>query len=92
MVANTFHMDFKIAERFGLEAIIDTYERCQEWRSNVQMYTALVLNLNWLIWEHYEAGNMKLAKLYDELWRKADEWACENFKGEDARYYFQETD
>ena len=31
----TFWMDFSIADRFGIEAIIDTYERdFKEWQAN----------------------------------------------------------
>ena len=48
--------------------------------------------LNWKIWQHYESGNETLAKLYDSLWRKADEYAGENLKGEEASYYFKTID
>jgi hypothetical protein len=31
--------------------------------------------LNWKIWEHYENGNRDFAKVYTELWQKADIYA-----------------
>ena len=89
----TFWQDFAIAEHFGSAAIRDTYKRAFEgWRDNVEYLTELVMVLNWRIWLHYENGNEPLARLYNELWRKADSWCCDNLTGDDARYYFSTTD
>lgn len=33
-----------------------------------------------------------LAALYDRLWREADEYAMNNFKGEELDYYYRVTD
>lgn len=88
----TFYTDFSIADRFGLSAVKDTYNRAfAEWKHDYIYLTELVMVLNWKIWEHYEK-NMQLAKLYDSLWRKADEYACNNLKGEELRYFFNTTD
>lgn len=88
----TFWMDFSIADRFGIAAVKDTFNRAfKEWKSNYKYLTELVMVLNHKIWQKHET-NYALAKVYDELWRKADEWACENLKGEEAEYYFRTLD
>lgn len=89
----TFYQDFTIAEAFGASAIKGTFSRAFiEWRNNYKYLTELVMVLNHKIWEHYEKKNMQHAELYNELWRKADEYACENLKGDEAAYFFQVTD
>ena len=90
---NTFWQDFAIAERFGMNAIKDTYKMCKSWQDNVKMWTALVLVLNHKIWHFYKKfGDCAITRLYDKLWREADDFARENFKGKDAVYYYQATD
>ena len=89
---STFYEDFSIADAFGAKAIKDTYKRAfNEWKSNYKYLTELIMALNWKIFEHY-GHNDEYAKLYDELWRKSDEWACENLEGEALDYYFITTD
>lgn len=88
----TFYEDFSIADNFGLSAIKDTYKRAMEaWKSDYKYLTELVMALNWKIWEHYEQ-NDAYAKLYDKLYREADEYACNNLKGEELSYFYQTTD
>lgn len=88
----TFDFDFTIAELFGESAIRDTYERLfNAFKGDTKSLTELVLILNWKIWAWYEV-NEAVARVYDELWRKADEWACDNLKGEDAEYYYRTLD
>ena len=88
----TFYTDFSIAERFGLEAVQDTYNRAMEgWKNNYKYLTELVTALNWKIWEHYES-NAELASLYNMLWEMADEYACDNLKGEELDYFYRTTD
>lgn len=88
----TFPMDFAIAERFGIDAVKDTFNRAfDEWKGNYKYLTELVMVLNWKIWQWYEKDD-ELAKVYDELWRKADEWACENLTGEAADYFYRTLD
>lgn len=89
----TFLADFTIADKFGLSAIQDTYNRTfNEWKNNYQYLTELVMVLNWKIWEHYEKNNQQYAELYNKLWEEADGWACENLHGEELSYFFQVTD
>lgn len=89
----TFYNDFSIADRFGLSAIQDTYNRAfSEWKSDYRYLTELVLVLNWKIWEHYDKENEDYARLYDRLWRTAGEYALDNLHGEELEYYLRTTD
>ena len=89
----TFNIDFTIADKFGVNAIIDTYERAfNEWKNDYKYLTFLVLNLNHKIWEHYEKNNEKYATLYDELWRRTDEYAMNNLKDSELHYYISVLD
>ena len=93
VVGNTFWMDFTIADAFGVNAIKDTYKRAfNEWKDDYKMLTALVIVLNHKIWQHYEAENNELTSLYDELWKKADQYACDTLKGEALEYFLEVTD
>ena len=88
----TFWEDFSIADVFGANAVKDTYNRAfKGWKDNYIYLTELVMVLNWKIWQHYEK-NEPLARVYNELWEQADEYACENLKGEEAKYFFNVTD
>ena len=89
----TFWSDFSIADRFGAAAVRDTFERAmKEWKCNHIYLTELVIVLNHKIWFWHSKHNDTFAKLYDELWREADSYACENLKGEELSYYFDTLD
>ena len=89
----TFYSDLTIADLYGPEAVKDTYKRVNnKWRSNYEYYTEFVLCLNHKIWEHYEAGNEELARVYNDLWIEADDWVKDNYKGEAYQHYFNVTD
>lgn len=88
----TFYEDFSIADCFGISAIKDTYKRCMdEWKTDYKYLTELVMALNWKIWEHY-GKNDTLAKVYYDLWGKADLYATENLKGDELSYFYRTTD
>ena len=88
----TFWQDFSIADSFGESAIRDTYKRAMDnWKTNYKYLTELVMILNWKIWQHYEK-NEAYGELYEELWRKADNYACNNLKGDELSYFFRTTD
>jgi len=88
----TFWMDFSIADKFGIEAIVDTFNRAfKEWQTNHIYLTELVMVLNHKIWQWYEK-NDTIARVYDKLWRKADEWAQENLHGKELQYFYEVTD
>lgn len=93
LVSNTFWMDFTIADNFGISAIKDTYKRAfNEWHDDYKMLTALVVTLNHKIWQHYENNNHDIAKLYDSLWRQAEDYALSNLKDDALAYYYEITD
>lgn len=89
----TFYTDFSIADMFGVSAIRDTYRRGLETAVALgyKELTEFVMALNWKIYEHYQT-NQRFAELYDELWRRAEDFARENLKGEELAYYYQTTD
>lgn len=88
----TFYQDFSIADHFGINAIKDTFKRAfNEWKDDYKFLTELVMVLNWKIFEHYE-NNEPVARVYDSLWKQADEYAIENLKDEEAKYYYEITD
>ena len=88
----TFYEDFSIADWFGVDAIRDTFKRAfAHWQEDYKFLTELVMALNWKIWEHYES-NEKYAKVYNELWEKADLYATSHLKGEELAYFYRTTD
>lgn len=88
----TFYEDFSIADHLGASAVRDTYCRAfNSWQNDIEYMTELVMVLNWKIAEHGNR-NYRLAKLYYQLWHKADEWVVDNFDGEDLEYYLRTTD
>lgn len=88
----TFWEDFSIADKYGIAGVKDTYRRAfSEWKDDYKFFTELTLVLDHKIWQHYES-NRELAALYDRLWREADEYAMNNFKGEELDYYYRVTD
>ena len=90
--STTFWQDFSIADHFGIPAVKDTFRRAfSEWKKDYRYLTDLVIVLNHKIWQHYEK-NEPLARVYDELWRKASDYAVKNLKGEELSYYLDETD
>lgn len=88
----TFYMDFSIADKFGADAIKDTYNRAfNEWKNDYEYLTELVMVLNWKAWEHSE-NNVKYTILYNELWEEADNYALKNLKDEKLDYFCKTTD
>ncbi len=88
----TFYLDFSIADRFGIAAVKDTYNRAfKEWKDNHEYLTELVMVLNWKVWEHY-GNNDDLATTYNDLWMAADSYACNNLVGEELNYFLRVTD
>lgn len=89
----TFWNDFSIADKFGIDAIKDTAKRAfDEWHTNTEYITEFVIVLNWKLWQHYEDGNMEVAKVYDGLWKQYNTWCLENLKDDDLKYFIEQTD
>ena len=92
-MTTTFWEDFSIADHFGVDAIKDTFHRAfNEWKSDYIYLTELVIVLNHKLWQYYRLGNDALARLYNDLWEKADAYACENLKGDELMHFYQVTD
>ena len=88
----TFYEDFSIADKFGANAILDTYKRSfRYYKDNYKYLTELVMVLNWKIWEHHEA-NERYAQLYNRLWEETSLWAEENLKDKQLSYYYSTID
>jgi hypothetical protein len=88
----TFYEDFSIADNLGIQAIKDTYKLAfNSWKHDHKYITEFIMALNWKIHEHY-GTNDAYAKVYDALWREADEWATDNLTGEELQYYYEITD
>lgn len=91
-VQTTFWNDFSIADRFGIHAIKDTYNRAfSEWKDNYKYLTELILVLNHKIWQYYE-NHPYVAEVYNRLWEETDLYATNNLQGEELSYFFHVTD
>lgn len=89
----TFYADLSIAECYGVYGVKDTYRRVmRSWGNNLEYMCEWVIALNQKIWQHYDTQNESLAQVYDELWRKADNYCREHFKGDDLSRYFAYID
>ena len=89
----TFFSDLSIAEWYGAASVLDTYNNVvKNWFNNKEYFTEFVMSLNWKIWEQNARGNEELARVYDELWGKADALVLEKWTGENLSYYLQTTD
>lgn len=90
----TFWNDFTIADKYGIEAVKDTYNRAfNEWKKDIVYMTELAIVLNHKIWQHYK-DREDLAEIYDELWRITDEFICcgDNFTDDEIKKYLRVTD
>ena len=89
----TFWMDFTIADRFGINAVKDTFKRAyEEWKDNYVYLTELEIVMNWKCWDWYNKGNMKLSKLYSDYYYKCRDYAFKTFTKEQLDYHFEMTD
>ena len=89
----TFFSDLSIAEWLGAASVRDTYNNVvKSWFNNKEYFTEFVMSLNWKIWEQNARGNDELARVYNELWEKADELVQETWTGDNLSYYLQTTD
>lgn len=89
----TFWMDFTIADKFGIEAVKDTFKRAfSEWKTNYIYLTELTLVINWKCWEHYEKNNIEISKLYSEYYYQLREYGLDNLKGKELEYFIKTLD
>lgn len=91
-VTTTFWNDFSIAEKFGKDAIKDTFDKTfSSWKHDYRYLTNLVITLNYKSWDWAEK-NEDIAELYVSLYETASDYASANLKGEEMDYYFSITD
>lgn len=89
----TFAQDFNIANRFGKDAIKDTFDRAfSEWKDNVVYCTELCIVMNLYCWDFYENGNEEISKIYADYYYQVRDYALDHFKGEDFTYFYRMTD
>lgn len=90
----TFFSDLSIAERFGLDAVHETYKRAfREWKSNYKYLTELVMVLNHKIWQWYSVNPQSpYVSTYHNLWIKTRNYAEDNLKNDELSYYYRVTD
>ena len=76
----------------GIAAVEDTFKRAfNEWKGNYKYLTELVMVLNHKIAQWYER-NMPLAKLYNDAWNIADNYAVNHLQGDELNYFYNVTD
>lgn len=88
--STTFCQDFLIAERFGIAAIKDTYNRAfNGWKNCYKYLTELCMVLNHLLAIHFtrEGEDDPRTNLYNELWQKTYDWGRANLKGDELQFF-----
>ena len=89
----TFHQDFTIAERFGVNAIFETFDRVfKEYKTNIVYMTELAMVFNWKMWDYHNDGQKFVAFLYQSLYEGVCEYIQSHFEGDDLAYFYRETD
>lgn len=90
----TFWSDFTIAERFGVSAIKDTYDRSiKSWKEDIVYMTELSMVLNHKGWIYHET-NEKLSQYYFNLYKEIDNLIFQLFEdgSDEIHYYIKTTD
>lgn len=88
----TFWMDFTVADAFGADAILDTFNRAfDDWKDNVIYVTELAMVMSWKSCYWY-GKNENYMIIYSDYYHKVDEWCMNHLKGKDLEYYIQTTD
>lgn len=89
----TFWMDFSIADKFGVNAVNDTYKRAfVAWKDNYKYLTELTLILNWKVWQWYEKQNEEMYQVYNNLYIECDQYALKNLKGDELAHFIKVLD
>lgn len=89
----TFFEDFMIAEKFGVDAVKDTFKRAfNEWKDNYIYVTELTIVTNLLCWHWYYLGKEEISKLYSDYYHKTRSYALNHLKGDEFQYFWKWTD
>lgn len=87
----TFYQDFSIADKFGIGAIKDTYNRAfKEWKNDYKYLTELAMVMSWKSFEHQD--NLDYCKIYSNLYYETDNYALNTLKGDEQVYYIKTID
>ena len=88
----TFYQDFSIAEKFGEDAVRDTFNKTFKYaKTDYKLLTEFVMVLNWKLFR-WHGHNDKLAHLYEYLWGQADDYTMNTLEGEELSYFLRVTD
>jgi hypothetical protein len=91
----SFFFDLSIAEYYGESGIRETFSRVvKNWAGDYKYFAEFVLCLNWKIWVWYSVGCDDIGRIYDELWKQADDLIWKRY-GEDeeaSSYIFHVLD
>ena len=91
-MTTTFFEDFDIAERFGVEAVKETFKTSFEnWKYNPVYLTELAIVMSNNSIAHYDT-NRELSMTYTELYNKVDDYCMNNFNGKSLEFYLKTTD
>lgn len=88
----TFFNDFFIANQFGKEAVIDTFERAfEEWKDNLIYICELAIVMSCMACYFYRK-NEELMDLYSDYYYKVEAYIFAHYKGKDLNYFYEVTD
>lgn len=83
VLKSTFMNDFAIAERFGAQAVKDTFDRAfAEWKDNPTMLAELAVVTNTRCWDTYEKQNDILSGMYSGMYYKCTGYAYDGTKSD----------
>lgn len=101
----TFWLDFSIADKFGLQAIKDTYRQVMiEWHNDHTFITELAMVINHKCWEHYHRSrkdlkpfldtdqHRQIGQWYSKTYYELLDWADNNMTEEDLAYFYKTLD
>lgn len=88
----TFWTDFSIADKFGHEAVDDTFYRAfNEWKDNYVYLTELVMVLNHKL-SYWYGKDYDLYNSYMKAWERADNYGCNHLEGDQLTYFYKMLD
>lgn len=88
----TFWEDFSLADRFGANAIKDTFEASfKNWQHEYKYMTELACVMSWKSCAWYGKDENYMI-IYANYYHKVDNWCMNNLKGDELAYYLKWTD
>lgn len=80
----TFWQDFSIADKFGIDAIKDTYNNALNgWHDDIDYLCELAIVLSWKSNEYYDKGNAAYNNLYADLHYQLRDYVLDNMPDAD---------